>query len=73
MGSRGVAWVQTCDGSVRCVTALGLTGLALGFALEDIISKFVSGLLILTLRPFELRDEIVVGETEGNVERIEPR
>lgn len=55
------------------VTALGLTGLALGFALKDIISNFVSGLLILTLRPFELGDEIVVGDTEGNVERIELR
>lgn len=55
------------------VTGLGLTGLALGFALKDIISNFVSGLLILTLRPFELGDEIVVGETEGNVERIELR
>lgn len=55
------------------VAGLGLTGLALGFALKDIISNFVSGLLILTLRPFELGDEIVVGETEGNVERIELR
>ena len=55
------------------VTGLGLTGLALGFALKDIISNFVSGLLILTLRPFELGDEIVVGDTEGNVERIELR
>jgi small-conductance mechanosensitive channel len=55
------------------VTGLGLTGLALGFALKDIISNFVSGLLILTLRPFQLGDQIVVGETEGSVERIELR
>lgn len=54
-------------------TGLGLTGLALGFALKDIISNFVSGLLILSLRPFEIGDQIVVGETEGNVERIELR
>lgn len=51
-------------------TGLGLTGLALGFALKDIISNFVSGTLILLLRPFHLRDQIVVGETEGTVERI---
>ncbi len=55
------------------VTGLGLTGLALGFALKDIISNFVSGILILVLRPFELGDQIVVGETEGSVERIELR
>lgn len=54
-------------------TGLGLTGLALGFALKDILSNFISGILILVLRPFELGDQIVVGETEGNVERIELR
>ena len=55
------------------VTGLGLTSLALGFALKDIISNFISGILILTLRPFRLGDQIIVGETEGNVERIELR
>lgn len=54
-------------------TALGLTSLALGFAMKDVLSNFVSGLLILTLRPFELGDQIVIGETEGTVERIELR
>lgn len=51
-------------------TGLGLTGLALGFALRDILSNFVSELLILATRPFKLGDQIVVGETEGSVERI---
>ncbi len=55
------------------VTGLGLTGLALGFALKDIISNFVSGLLILAIRPFQIGDQIVVGETEGSVERIRLR
>lgn len=55
------------------VTGLGLTGLALGFALKDIISNFVSGILILGLRPFEIGDEIVVGVTEGAVQRIQLR
>lgn len=54
-------------------TGLGLTSLALGFALKDILSNFISGLLILILRPFELGDQIIVGETEGNVERIDLR
>ena len=54
-------------------TGLGLTSLALGFALKDILSNFVSGLLILTLRPFRLGDQILIGPTEGNVERIELR
>lgn len=54
-------------------TGIGLTSLALGFALQDILSNFVSGLLILVLRPFKLGDQIVVGDTEGNVERIDLR
>jgi small-conductance mechanosensitive channel len=55
------------------VTGLGLTSLALGFALKDIISNFISGILLLALRPFKIGDQIVVGETEGSVERIELR
>ena len=55
------------------VTGLGLTGLALGFALKDILSNFVSGLLILALRPFHIGDEIQVGDAEGRVERIDLR
>ena len=55
------------------VTGLGLGGVALGFALKDIISNLVSGLLILLTRTFEIGDQIVVGETEGTVERIEVR
>lgn len=51
--------------------ALGLPGLVLGFALKDILSNFVSGLLLLTLRPFWIGDQIVVGDLEGSVEKIE--
>ncbi len=54
-------------------TGLGLTGVALGFALKDILSNFVSGILILMMRPFEIGDQIVVGQTEGSVERIHLR
>lgn len=55
------------------VTGLGLTGLALGFALRDILSNFVSGILLLWLRPFQIGDQVQVGDAEGTVERIELR
>jgi small conductance mechanosensitive channel len=55
------------------ITSLGLTSVALGFALKDILSNYVSGILILGFRPFMIGDQIVVGETEGNVERIDLR
>lgn len=54
-------------------TGLGLTGVALGFALKDILSNFVSGVLILAIRAFEIGDQIVIGDTEGSVERISLR
>lgn len=49
---------------------LGLGSLVLGFALKDVLSNFVSGLLILFTRPFRIGDQIVIDETEGTVERI---
>ncbi|MDQ3471910.1 MAG: mechanosensitive ion channel family protein [Pseudomonadota bacterium] len=52
---------------------IGLTGVVLGFALRDVLSNFVSGLLLLMLRPFEIGDQIVIGDLEGSVERIELR
>jgi small-conductance mechanosensitive channel len=52
---------------------LGLTGIVLGFALKDVLSNFVSGILLLALRPFKIGDQIVVGELEGTAERIELR
>jgi small-conductance mechanosensitive channel len=55
------------------VTGIGLTGVALGFALKDIVSNLVSGLLIQAIRPFEIGDEIVVGATEGRVDAIDLR
>lgn len=54
-------------------TAIGLTSVALGFALKDVLSNFVSGLLLLFMRPFKIGDQIVVGSTEGAVDRIELR
>ncbi len=55
------------------VTGLGLGGVALGFALKDLLSNFVSGISILLLQTFKIGDQIVVGETEGTVEQINVR
>jgi small conductance mechanosensitive channel len=55
------------------VAGLGVTTIAIGFALKDLLSNFVSGFLILTTRPFTLGDQIAVQQFEGTVERIELR
>jgi len=55
------------------VAGLGLTGFALGFALRDILSNVLAGILILIYRPFERNDRIVVTNFEGLVTNIDLR
>lgn len=55
------------------VAGLGLTGFALGFALKDTISNFLSGVLILLYRPFSLGDRIRISGYEGTVISIDLR
>jgi small-conductance mechanosensitive channel len=42
------------------VAGLGLTGFAVGFALKDVISNALSGMLIIIFRPFKNGDRISV-------------
>ncbi|WP_193164633.1 mechanosensitive ion channel family protein [Microbulbifer hainanensis] len=55
------------------IAGLGVSSVAIGFAFKDILQNWLAGLLILLRQPFEVDDQIVVGEHEGNVERIETR
>lgn len=54
-------------------TFLGLIGLGLSFALREIIANFISGMLILTTRPFKIGDQIEVKDEAGTVEDIRLR
>ncbi|GAA0502559.1 mechanosensitive ion channel family protein [Deinococcus depolymerans] len=53
--------------------ALGVSGVAIGFAFKDIFQNLLAGLLILITRPFRIGDQIVSGEHEGTVEDIQVR
>lgn len=55
------------------VAGLGLTGFALGFALKDIVSNVVAGILLLVYQPFQVGDYITVAGTEGTVADIDLR
>jgi small-conductance mechanosensitive channel len=55
------------------VAGLGLTGFALGFALKDVLSNFVAGVMLLAYRPFHIGDLIEMGEFSGNIEDIRIR
>jgi small-conductance mechanosensitive channel len=55
------------------VGGLGLTGLALGIALKDVVSNAVSGVMLLLFRPFRHNDRIKVADFEGTVCDIDLR
>jgi small conductance mechanosensitive channel len=55
------------------ISALGITGIAIGFAFRDIFENFLAGILILITEPFRINDQIVFGTFEGTVENIETR
>ncbi|WP_198005446.1 mechanosensitive ion channel domain-containing protein [Hydrogenivirga sp. 128-5-R1-1] len=55
------------------ITGLGLTGFALGFAMKDIISNLLAGVLIILYSPFRVGDRIRVGSYEGEVLEINLR
>lgn len=58
---------------LSAIASLGIVGLIVGFALQDITKQFASGVLLLLARPFEIGDIIKVGQHEGTVTELELR
>ena len=55
------------------IAALGLGSVAVGFAFQDIFKNFLAGVLLLVQEPFRLNDQVIIGDYEGTVERIDIR
>jgi small-conductance mechanosensitive channel len=53
--------------------ALGLTSVAIGFALKEVFSNYISGMILLAARPFRLGDQVTIKEFEGTVTQIQLR
>lgn len=57
----------------KLFSALGIGGVAIGFAFKDILQNFLAGILLLIRHPFRAGDEITAGQFTGTVESIETR
>jgi len=49
---------------------LGVAGFIVGFALQDSLSNFASGLMILVYRPYDVGDVVDLGGVHGKVDRM---
>ena len=52
------------------LAGLGIAGFIVGFALQDTLSNFASGLMILVYRPFDVGDAIEAGGVTGKVDQM---
>ncbi len=62
-----VALAQVGVSVTPMIAGLGVVGFIVGFALQDTLSNFASGAMILAYRPFDTGDFISAAEVEGTV------
>lgn len=53
--------------------ALGLTSVAIGFSLKDVLSNYISGVILLAARPFHIGDQVVIEGYEGTITQVQLR
>ncbi len=66
--------ILNLDKTVTSMLAgLGIVGVALGFAFQDIVANFIAGIILVIRRPFKIGEVISVAGQMGVVELIELR
>jgi small conductance mechanosensitive channel len=65
-----LGWSQA---ALSFLAGLGIVGIAIGFALQDIVKQFAAGVLLLMLRPFHIGDHVKIGVFEGQVTQVQLR
>ena len=69
-----LALEQLAPGRLSTLLAgLGIAGVTIGFALQDVAKNFIAGILLLLTRPFEIGDTIEVNGYTGKVLSINLR
>jgi len=53
------------------VALVGAAGLAVGFAMQDSLGNFASGVMLIIFRPFKTGDFVEAGGVTGSVEKIQ--
>ena len=54
----------------RATLLTGAFGVGIGFGLQTIVNNFISGIILLTERPVQVGDTVVLGEVSGEIQRI---
>ncbi len=54
-------------------TLIAFLGVGIGFALKDLLSNFIAGIMILTQKKFKIGDKIKLGDILGTITEIETR
>nr|WP_245621609.1 mechanosensitive ion channel family protein [Enterovibrio calviensis] len=52
------------------LTGFGIAGVIIGFALQDTLSNFAAGMMLLIYRPFDVGDYVSAGGVEGKVSHM---
>jgi len=69
-----LALEQLAPGRLSTLLAgLGIAGVTIGFAMQDVAKNFIAGILLLLTRPFEIGDTIEVAGYTGKVLAIDLR
>ena len=55
------------------ITTLGIVGIAVSLAMQDLLKNFFAGLYLLFERPFRIGDEIQLKDFRGKVEHVDYR
>lgn len=68
----GAVWALDLVGfsSTALVAGLGVAGLAITLALQDVLRNFFAGVYLLFERPFRIGDEITVKDVRGRVVEV---
>lgn len=58
---------------INIAAIIGFLSLGVGFALKDLLSNFIAGVVILTQKKFHIGDTVKIGDIVGKVLEIETR